>query len=358
MRNFRVRSSFVGAWLAVGCVEALPPPVVVQHDPSAVKRMEAARTEHDELEATLALVVKPRREQCEFSNGDCRILVSDERDAIIKKEDLSDCNALPDPVGRLGCVASALRARGKEGELASFYEYESSCTKALLACTSELDARAAANAVEARADARRRELELSPKGALASSLPDAARARVEYLRATLPPAASASCDLSDSITECVSALSSRKDELSSMFRDESYAAPDALSLHQSIEAAEAKCRDPEIECLTHALEPYGLFPEARKWVERNMAELGQRSELASRVSPRTRASCTVSASTEHQDRIVQAYVAYTREPVLYFRERLDKAFLSLHDSEIACLSHALGGAVHTASVQAGGAPAR
>jgi hypothetical protein len=34
---------------------------------------------------------------------------------------------------------------------------------------------------------------------------------------------------------------------------------------------------------------------------------------------------------------VNAYVAYSREAVLYFRVQLDKAFLEMHESQLACL---------------------
>jgi hypothetical protein len=41
---------------------------------------------------------------------------------------------------------------------------------------------------------------------------------------------------------------------------------------------------------------------------------------------------------EHQAGIVSAYVAYVREPVLYFRTQLDKAFLELHQAQVSCLA--------------------
>jgi hypothetical protein len=80
-----------------------------------------------------------------------------------------------------------------------------------------------------------------------------------------------------------------------------------------------------------------VFPESRKWVERNLALLTQRQTLAAGAAAQG-ASCIADLQAEHQAEIVAAYVSYAREPVLYFRTQLDKAFLKLHQAQVSCLT--------------------
>jgi hypothetical protein len=89
--------------------------------------------------------------------------------------------------------------------------------------------------------------------------------------------------------------------------------------------------------LLSALPRYGVFPESRKWVERNLALLTQRQTLAAGDAERG-AACIQDLQAEHQAEIVAAYVTYAREPVLYFRTQLDKAFLKLHQAQVSCLT--------------------
>ena len=82
---------------------------------------------------------------------------------------------------------------------------------------------------------------------------------------------------------------------------------------------------------------YGV-PESRKWVDRNLGLLSERQDLLARVSLASGNHCVTALQQQHQAGIVSAYVTYVREPVLYFRTQLDKAFLALHQAQVSCLA--------------------
>jgi hypothetical protein len=108
-------------------------------------------------------------------------------------------------------------------------------------------------------------------------------------------------------------------------------------LYAASKATEASCPEPEFQCLVSALQAYGALPETRKWVDRNVQALRERQEVATHVPPDVQGECLTDTAAKHEARIVSAYQIYVKQPVLFFRTQLEKAFLTLHEDQVACL---------------------
>ena len=163
-------------------------------------------------------------------------------------------------------------------------------------------------------------------------------AKVEYLRSTLPPKAAAVCEPAPSVAACQERFHGAEKALHEQLRRDDYDIKGAISGYAAAKQIEAGCEAPELECLSAAVASYGVFPEARKWVDRNLALLSERQALASLVSAEAQSECLANPQQAHQPRIVEAYATYSRETVLFFRMQLDKAFLSMHEAQVRCLS--------------------
>ena len=303
----------------------------------AERRLAAAAAAREGAEARLAAVDARSRERCEFQVGDCQILINEQRDELMSAEQLSACNVMPEPAAKTRCMADELVKRHKHVELAAFYANDSACMRTVLACTDQLSQSAVQAAVELRAGRRERELGALPRGAAALSRTTIIEAKIGYLRSTLPPPQAKACEPSDEVDRCSRAAMEYEDQLESELDKDDYHPDVALGLLEQLAKASSLCLEPELACLGATLEAHGVYPEAKKWVARNLALLERREEIGSALPPSARARCVKGASNEHQARIVAAYVAYAREPVLYFRVQLDKAFLAMHESEVACL---------------------
>jgi hypothetical protein len=300
--------------------------------------------EHDQVESRLGTVSDHDREQCEFRVGDCKILVKEQREDLMTAEELSECRVMPDSSGVMRCVADGLVQRRKQGKLAAFYSSATSCIRTVLACTDELTKTAADGAATVRAGAREQELRAVPRGAAAMNAMAAAEDEVSYLRATLPPSQTTACEAGDTLEQCTRAANAAEDQFETELAKNDFDKDVALSLLERFAKARAACSEPQIACLQTTLESHGLYPEGKKWVAKNFEALERREELGASVAAGARARCINGASKEHQARIVGAYVAYSHEAVLFFRVQLDKAFLSMHESQLACLkSHAASG---------------
>lgn len=328
-----------------GCAGSVPPLAAPPaRNPEAERRLEVAADLREETEAKLAAVPPRGREKCEFQVGDCAILVGEERDRLMKTEQLSECNVMPDRAGKTRCLADELVKRQKHAELAALYANDTACMRTVLACTAQLDKDAARVAVEVRAGERQRELAALPRGAAATSAAAIAEAKIGYLRSTLPPSQATACEPGDEVDRCTRAAATYEDQFEAELDKDDYDPGVALGLLEQFAKAHSLCREPEIVCLSKTLEAHGLYPEAKKWVASNLALLERRQELSVGLPQRTRTRCISGASKEHQPHIVGAYVAYAREPVLYFRIQLDKAFLAMHESQVACLGSQAKGA--------------
>jgi hypothetical protein len=323
-----------------GCAAPEPPKVAAPppRDLAGEKRLAAVTVERDETEAKLVAVDARDRERCEFQVGDCKILVHDQRDELMSSEQLSECRVMEDESGVTRCIADELVKRRKQGELATLYASDVECMHTVLSCTDQLRRNAQDAAVQVRAGQREKDLRHSKRGVAATSAIAALQEKVHYLRATLPPAQSSSCEPDDARDRCDKTVSDYEDQLEAELEKDDFHTEAALDVLERQAKAREQCSAPEIACLSTTLEAHGLYPEGKKWVERNFEALERREQTGIVVAPGVRNRCLNQASKQHQGQIVNAYVAYVHDPVLFFRVQLDKAFLAMHESQVACLS--------------------
>jgi hypothetical protein len=342
---------FVVGSFVLGCASAPPPPVAAPpRDLKAEKQLESVAADHEQVAAKLGAVGEHDRERCEFQVGDCKIEVKDQRDELMVKEQLTECRVMTDEAGVLRCMADGLVKHQKHAALAGFYSNDISCMQTVLACTEDLTRTAKDAAVMARAGQRERELRAVAHGAAAMNAMAAVDDEVSYLRATLPPSATDACAPDDVFEACTRAANSYEDQFEAELDKDDFHADVALGLLDQLAKARTSCGQPQLACLSTTLESHGLYPEGKKWVTRNFSALERREELGSALPAGARTRCINQASKEHQSRIVDAYVAYARESVLFFRVQLDKAFLAMHESQLACLeSHAPRSSARAAS---------
>lgn len=323
----------------LACAEVPPPETPkAEVDPAVLKRLDEAASAHREMQEALAATPSSDREMCEFQVGDCRLFVQEQQDRLLAGEESSRCQVLPDAAAKIQCMANLLVGRGEHEALTDYYAFHDACTQQILTCTDGLAARALASAAESRFRTRREELEATERGLQARARVEGTKAGTAYLRATLPPAASSACDLSDQIDSCMTPVRAMQREFEDALRQEQYDEARATALYEERAQAEQACRAPEIACLQEALADYGLLPEARPVTRRNLQLLVRREGLKGRVDARAASGCVDRLTSEHQERIVGAYVTYVREPVLYYRRELDRAFRGLHEAQVACLT--------------------
>jgi hypothetical protein len=323
-----------------GCAGSEPPKVAAPppRDLAGEKRLAAVTVERDETEAKLLAVDARDRERCEFQVGDCKILVHDQRDELMSSEQLAQCRVMEDEAGVTRCMADELVKRRKQASLATLYTSDVECMHTVLACTDQLRKNAQDAAVQVRAGQREKDLRHSKRGVAATSAMAVLEEKIHYLRATLPPSQSSACEADDARDRCDRTASSYDDQFEAELEKEDFHADAALDVLEREAKAREECSAPEIACLSTTLEAHGLYPEGKKWVQRNFEALEQREQRGIVVAPGVRSRCINVASKQHQGQIVNAYVAYVHDPVLFFRVQLDKAFLAMHESQVACLS--------------------
>ena len=106
----------------------------------------------------------------------------------------------------------------------------------------------------------------------------------------------------------------------------------------AVQRAEVRCTEPELSCLLGELPQYGATPESEKLFQQNLNLLEMQKKVASSVTPEAVDGCRSASVTEHSDRIVDAYQAYAKTPVVAPFVHLQKAFIALHTAELGCLS--------------------
>jgi hypothetical protein len=269
--------------------------------------------------------------------GDCTLQVAEERSRLVSALRLDPCETAPDSEAKSTCIIAQLAPAGREHELTSYLSLDTWCLGKLTACvTSKADEDRVA-ALDARYASRKRELESAPGSVKARGAVAVTRARVEYLRATLPPDALNVCKPDASVESCLAPIKSEQEALLGRLKADDYDPKAALASYAQSAQAEAACGKPELECLTGVLSSYGVYPESRKWVDRNLDLLNQRQDLFGQVSDDAKTRCVATAQKELQGEIVSSYVAYVHQQVLFFRMQLDKSFMKLHESEVGCL---------------------
>lgn len=296
---------------------------------------EEAAKKRDRLVQRLEKVSREDREQCEFSAGDCIVLVGERRERLSSEHGLS-CGAQVEPAQRSACVAEGLRAAGKPSLAKEFYSFEAWCVERVLACTADREEKAALAVQEQKRAARRREVIASNEGARAWNAVEIARSHVQYLESTLPPSAENDC--ADAANGCSDKVASADSAFQAEVAREDFDLARATAAYVEARSVEESCETPVLECLKQALAPYGMFPQSQSLLDRNFALLKKRQELTRGVAPEAQADCLTNPSADHQDKIVAAFAQYAQEPVLYFRMQLEKAFAAMHQAQVTCLA--------------------
>jgi len=331
-----MKPSLAYALLLVGCA-ATSETVTPHQDASTHQRVEKERQQHAKLLQRLTDAPAAHVESCRSTAGDCLFQVADNRSRLVSRLRLNGCEDRDDFKDKSSCVIGQLESTGSSRELAECLSVENWCFSQLTSCTAEKADAASRATLEALVVTRRQELEAAAAAQAARSAVLAARARVEYLRATLPPDV-AGCAPDAERAACTARVEEAAKSLDESLRRDDYAAATAGASYVALQGMEEACVRPELECLSSLVRSYGVFPESRKWVERNLELLGKRQDLIARLGAGSSSGCVSGPQQAHQADIVSAYVAYVREPVLYFRTQLDKAFLSLHQEQVSCLS--------------------
>ena len=339
MRTFKRPCGYAFLLVIAGCAAPEPPKVVTPpRDLEGEKRLAAVTVERAETEAKLLAVDTRDRERCEFQVGDCKILVHEQRDDLMSSEELVECRVMPDETGVTRCLADELVKRRKQASLATLYSSDVDCMRTVLTCTEQLRRNAEDAAVQVRAGQREQDLRTSKRGEAATSTIAALDEKIAYLRATLPPSQSSSCAPDDEHDRCTKTGDDYEGQFEAELEKDDFHPDAALALLERAAKTHEQCSAPVIACLSTTLEAHGLYPEGKKWVERNFEALDRREKTGVAVAPGVRNRCINEASKQHQSHIVDAYVAYVRDPVLFFRVQLDKAFLAMHESQVACLA--------------------
>jgi hypothetical protein len=327
-------ASFVVLGLVCGC--AVGPPLATRDDGASERRVQQARAKYGDLQERLRGALVEHVASCKMTGDDCTHQVAEARGRLANKYGLP-CDDQPDADSKSACVKSQLEGHGHSRELAEYFALENWCVSKLLVCTADLASQTHQAEVEKRFAQRQQTLESAPASQAAQIAAVAQRAQIDYLRSSLPPEASTLCPAPADPDACQQRASNEAKLLGDRLRQEPYDPVAAVTAYEASKHLEASCQRPTLECLLSALPRYGVFPESRKWVERNLALLTQRQTLAAGAAGRG-AACVGDLQAEHQAEIVAAYVPYAREPVLYFRTQLDKAFLKLHQAQVSCLT--------------------
>lgn len=328
--------------MALACGTAKPAEPV--RDPAAEQRFADTMRQRDELEKRYGAVAADMRTTCEARAGDCLLEVADRRADFLDAHSVVSCKGEPNSELEARCVARELSALGQAAAAGEHFAFEGRCFEQLLKCTAGLEAAAQEKARVARIKLHMQQLQATTEAARLSDAIDAAREKITYLRGTLPPGAEGLCqDLSD-VTACEAKAEAPFPELEAMLakEDGAYDPEPAAALYAQMLRDQAACRSPEFKCLMAKLPSYGETNETRRWLDQNLVVIEQRQELVNQLGPDVAQSCLNDGVSRYQSRIIQGYKQYAREPVMFFRAQLHRAFLALHKDQVACLSAKAG----------------
>lgn len=309
-------------------------------DPGLQQKLDRAVRNNDELYKRLEATSKGIREQCELEAGDCRVLVSERRGDLVGSATSPSCIGPTDSPAYVRCMASTFAERGQAGPATAYFAFDNWCMRKELACVAKLDVKAQEEARQASARARKETLGHLAENVEAENLAAAGADKVGYLRLSLPPQAQDLCSDDDEVTRCLKDAEERAHELDArvLADDKSYDAARASEVYRQAKNKEASCYVVELRCIVDGLGPrYGIYPESKKWVDRNFGLLEQRRKLANELPLDIADSCLNDTAAARQDALVNAYQQYTSDTVLFFTLQLHKTFASMHEEQIRCL---------------------
>jgi hypothetical protein len=156
----------------------------------------------------------------------------------------------------------------------------------------------------------------------------------------LPADGDTLCTGLDEVPQCREATQSMLATYEAELQKEpdSYDERAATGLYERAKKSEASCYEPEYSCIFDKLAEYGATKQSHKWLDKNVAMLGQRQTLLHKVSTEVGEQCLTEGATKHQARVIDTYKKYVRRPILFFRVQLHMAFLAVHNSQVSCLT--------------------
>ncbi len=263
--------------------------------------------------------------------------VRDKRFELLSIHTFPECDSKGEQ--RDFCEEQRAVERGMGEEIAGYYQFYNRCMNQMLECSAKLEAEAVEAMKLARAEARK--AQILAMGKSESMLVDALTAKegTDYLRSTLPPKEEGVCQDMAEVKSCLDSVKGKEQALREELRkeDDAFDQTVAASIYREARELEASCYEPEFSCLSERAKRYGATGETVRTLKQNIEILKQRERLALRVSPDAANRCKARGVSEHQNDIISAYTVYAKQPVLYFRQKLHKAFLSMHRDQVACL---------------------
>jgi len=323
--------------LAIGCAAA-PAPEPVAPDTASEGKLKIATQLHTQLATQLGAAPHDDLVHCQTTSGDCLISVAERRDEIVSSNYLNACRD-PDAEKQGPCIVHALEESHKSSELAAYLETENWCSKKLLECTAALASDAAHQAARQRIKERRALIEADPRSVAATSLPEFAKEKLAFVRSTLPPKAQDNCSGS-APPQCAQPLKAPRAAFEAEIAKApaSYDTARAQSLYVAIYEAEADCTAPELSCLQRAMAQYGGSTESEKLFQQNLGLLGKQQQIRAKLDPDAADECLSSGVAQYRDRIISSYQGYAGNPAAPALVQLQKAFVTLHNTQLACLS--------------------
>lgn len=284
------------------------------------------------------------RQYCDLRVGECTMQVNETRHGLTTSHAVPECTEKGTPEQQADCIVAELVRQDIIEPVIKYYEADTWCLSLLNKCVIAHQSELKEKAKDSRIAKRRHELEVSKQGIAWHARVAAAAEKIKYIRATLPPDADGECAQVSDNPQCDTSIQEMESTLTSELEksDEQYNAKTAQNLFESMTKAQASCYEPELKCLSNAVAKYGETPESRRWLQRNFDMLDKRQRLIEKAGDGAAAPCLESTIASHQADIVHSYLAYVKEPVLYFRTQLHRSFLALHKSQIDCLGGGAG----------------
>jgi hypothetical protein len=330
--------NLVARWAALltfaGCASS-PPPAQGARDADQLKTL---ITQRDQANARWTAAAAPHRTTCELKAGDCRMTVNEKRELFLRDQSSADCRQ-PDLELEAQCTVKQLKGTLVPPLALDYLQADLWCFEKLLGCITELETQDKDASLDQRAALRRNEIETSAPGVAARARVSLAQAKIAYLRSTLPPAAETDCTDKQAPPSCLEPAQKKLAALDEEYRrsEKNYVRDRVMTRYEQATAEEAACFAEEFECLNAAVNKYGETTETRRWLEKNLVILKQRQELLEKIGSAIATPCIDQGIAKHQTQIVQSYVAFVREPVLFFRMQLHRTIFAMHQTQIACI---------------------
>ncbi len=328
--------------LILSCLVSLhcgpPPPPLSVVDPDEQAAATAQLRARDELAAQLAAAEPRHREACEFRVGDCLLDAAEQREEALQVGSRPACSALSDADAE-ACAVRALIAEGELEALRASLERDRRCLAEIVACVTDLEARAAGAERQRVIDERRAHAEAAPSMVEQRRELVLAEGRLEYVRGTLPPAAEAACRDLPERAACAAEVDAAEQTLQAVLGGEAAgfsaaAALDALARRYRVALG---CPAIELACLDRTLTGFGRTSQTDAARQRVFDLLVERQRLRAELSPRSAQSCIDVSLAEKMPRVVESYRQFVRQPGEYFLLQLHVSFATLYREEIACL---------------------